>query len=72
MNYERVLRKEAGVSTNHRFLKLTCLFPVYFVAWLLLLNTLPWFPSQKLDQRVEKGLVELSKERMSYTVQKTP
>ena len=47
--YYRVLRKKAGVSINHRYLKLSCWFPVSFVARLLYINTLPLSSSQNTD-----------------------
>ena len=46
---ERVLRKVTGVSTNHRFLQFPCWLPVYFVARLLGMNTLPLFPSKMYE-----------------------
>ena len=42
------------ISPNHRFLKFSCSFPVYFVARLLSVNTWPLSPSQKTEQPVEK------------------
>ena len=35
--------------TNDRFLKFSCWLPVYFVARLLGINTLPLSPSQKTE-----------------------
>jgi hypothetical protein len=43
------LRKEAGVPKNHRFLKFSCWLPGYFVARLLVINTLPLFPSKTYE-----------------------
>jgi hypothetical protein len=50
-NEGRVLRNEAVVSTNDRFLRLTCLFPDYFTAWLLSTKKWPFSPPMQ-DQPI--------------------